>query len=231
MNPGVGPSGAGQPVIVVGAGITGLSAALLLAQSGHVVDVYEASEQPGGLLAPIVHDGLPLDRGSHRVHPEAHPLLVELTREARWQWRQRAGKLVLNGRHLGSPLDPLRFVAGLGMRTSFAMGLRWLRQPQALRRTLRWESDRRDVDRDEGFERFVLKRVGAAAYHQFYEPYARKVWGIEPSDLSQTVAKQRVSTSNPAGSILRKTERHFLYPEHGMASLINLLRKKITLDF
>ena len=227
MSPDVGSSGAGPSATIVGAGITGLGAALLLARAGHAVEVYEASEQPGGLLAPVMHDGLPLDRGSHRVHPEAHPLLVELTREARWQSQKRAGKLVLNGRHLGYPLDPLRFVAGLGVRTTVSMGVGWLRRPQALRRTLKWESDRRAVDRDEGFESFVLKRVGEAAYQQFYEPYARKVWGIEPRDLSQTVAKQRVSTSNPAQSILRKAERRFLYPERGMGALIDLLTDKV----
>jgi UDP-galactopyranose mutase len=216
-----------QPVTVVGAGIAGLSAALLLARSGQRVTLYEASQQAGGLLAPIMHDGLPLDRGSHRVHPDAHPLLVELTHEARWQSKQRSGTLILNGRHLGYPLDPIQFVLGLGLSTTLTMGIGWLKRPQALKRAMRWESDRRQVDHDEGFESFVVKRVGRAAYERFYEPYARKVWGIEPCDLSQTVAKQRVSTSNPASSILRKTERRFLYPEQGMASLIDLLREKV----
>ena len=216
-----------SPVNVVGAGITGLSAALLLARLGHKVSVYESESEAGGMLAPVTIDGIAFDRGSHRVHPEAHPLLVKLTQEAQWQRQVRAGTLVLKGRKLSYPLDPVRFIAGLGVKTTTSMALGWLKRPNALRQTMSWESDRREVQEDEGFQSFVVKRVGEAAYEQFYEPYARKVWGIEPDDLSQTVAKQRVSTSNPMSSILKKTEKHFLYPRYGMASLITLLRNKL----
>ncbi|HAN30416.1 MAG TPA: UDP-galactopyranose mutase [Myxococcales bacterium] len=213
--------------IVVGAGIAGLSAALLLARRGSQVDIFEASEQLGGLLEPVLHDGIACDRGSHRVHPESHPLLMELTQEAQWQNKIRAGRLILNGRQLSYPLDPFRFVRGLGAQTTLAMAKGWLLRPRSFKRALRWESDRHHVVEDEGFESFVVRRVGSAAYSGFYEPYARKVWGIDPSGLSQTVAKQRVSTSNPLNSILKKTVRHFLYPEHGMAALIDLLRSKV----
>jgi len=216
-----------EATTVVGAGIAGLSAALILARSGHDVQIIEESKQAGGMLAPIIHDGLPLDRGSHRVHPQAHPLLIELTREAQWQSKKRAGTLVLNGRHLSYPLNPISFIRGLGVRTTTSMGFGWLKRPRDFRRTLRWEEDRTLIEKDEGFEPFVIRRVGEAAYRNFYEPYARKVWGVEPGELSQTVAKQRVSSSNPLQSILRKTEQHFLYPAQGMASLIDLMRTKL----
>ncbi len=221
------PSTDNPSAVVVGAGITGLSAALLLTRRGIPVTVHEAEQQAGGLLAPINHEGLSLDRGSHRVHPEAHPLLLELTEEAQWQWRKRAGTLVLKGRHLDYPLQPLRFLWGLGPRTVLQMGAGWLTRPTAFRRTLKWEADRQDLNEDKGFERFVIERVGRAAYQQFYEPYARKVWGIDPKELSQSVAKQRVSTSNPARSVLKKSEGRFLYPKFGMAALIQLLRRKL----
>ncbi len=214
--------------IVVGAGITGLSAALLLARRNINVTLYESESTHGGMLAPVKFNGFDLDRGSHRVHPEAHPLLLSLTQEANWQYRDRAGALVLNGKKLPYPLDPIRFVAGLGLNTSLSMALGWLKRPQTFRQTIRWERERREIDVDEGFESFVVKRVGRSAYRRFYEPYARKVWGIDPNELSQTVAKQRVSTSNPVHSILKKSQRRFLYPAYGMASLINLLRKKVT---
>ncbi|MBL90500.1 MAG: UDP-galactopyranose mutase [Myxococcales bacterium] len=212
--------------IVVGAGITGLTAALLLSKKNISVTLYESDSVHGGMLAPVCFDGFELDRGSHRVHPEAHPLLLKLTAEADWRHKERRGTLILNRRRLPYPLDPIRFIAGLGFLSSISMAYGWLRRPNALRQTVRWEKERKEVAVDEGFESFVVRRVGRSAYRRFYEPYARKVWGIEPKDLSQTVAKQRVSTTNPAQSIFKKSQRQFLYPASGMSSLIELLRKK-----
>lgn len=48
----------GKRVLVVGAGPAGLSAAYHLARMGHTVEIYEAHEEPGGLL----HYGIPVYR-------------------------------------------------------------------------------------------------------------------------------------------------------------------------
>ena len=72
---------------------------------------------------------------------------------------------------------------------------------------------------DVGFEEFVLGRAGRAALDAFYAPYARKVWGLEPAQLSQTVARQRVSTQRPWESLLRGAPQTFHYPRTGMAGL------------
>ncbi len=209
--------------IVVGAGIGGLAAAVLLARNGTQVELLEAADEAGGLIAPIHFDGLPCDRGSHRIHPSAHPLLRDLTRQAQWCARPRRGRLVLGGRLLPYPPDPVSFLSGLGVKDSARMAIGWLRRPEMLRRVARWETDRTDERDDEGFEAFVLARVGRAAYERFYRPYATKVWGVDPRTLSRSIAKQRVSTSNPLPSVLGLARREYFYPQGGMASLIDVL--------
>lgn len=214
-------------VLVAGAGITGLSAALLLARRGIDVEIWEAGEEPGGILSPVDFQGLECDRGSHRVHPESHPLLRELTSEEDWEERPRNGKLVLNGRHIPYPIDPISFLRGLGWSAAVDMGMGWLTRPGVFERFLNWEEARQEtpVD-DKGFERFVVERVGESAYRRFYRPYVEKVWGEDPSDISQSVAKQRVSTSNPLKSILKSLgfeDETFLYPRSGMAGLTDTL--------
>ena len=98
----------GQTATVVGAGIAGLSAALLLRQIGVEVEIIDSSHEIGGLLAPVIHDELELDRGSHRVHPSASAT-CELTK--------RTGSLDLAQglsyweEKLSYPLNPLRFVS------------------------------------------------------------------------------------------------------------------------
>lgn len=219
-----------KPVLVVGAGITGLSAAVMLARAGRKVEVWESRPDPGGLLAPVTFQGVPCDQGSHRVHPESHPLLRELTASEDWIERPRRGRLILGGKLVGYPPDPVAFLKGLGLRAAAEMGAGFIARPGALDAFRTWEQDRGEAPtEDVGFEDFVVRRVGRGAYRRFYRPYVEKVWGLDPSEVSQSVAKQRVSTSNPLQTFRRALrrdgtpDRTFFYPRRGMASLIDHL--------
>src|SRR5262249_53420252 len=99
-------------------------------------------------------------------------------------------------------------------------------------------SDENDV----GFESFVKARVGEAAYLAFYKPYAEKVWGIEPADLSQTVAKKRISSASPLRFFRSLTGRalaiasgsprlgpdSFVYPRGGTSSIAAFLEARLA---
>ena len=223
------------PVLVVGSGITGLSAAWLLTRAGRTVEIRDGGPQPGGLLAPIEFSGIPCDRGSHRIHPSAHPLLLELTRDAGWNQRPRRGRLVLAQSHMQYPLQMADFLRGLGAKTTAHMGLNFLTRPNAIRQFTSWEDDRQDARTDIGFEDFVTERVGRRAYEQFYAPYVQKVWGMPPSQISQTVAKARVSTASPLSTLKkalsrqRTADHHFLYPQQGMAGLVEYFQTGLEL--
>ena len=63
----------GKRVLVIGAGPAGLSAAYHLTRMGHTVEIYEARDQPGGLL----HFGIP----SYRLPPEIRDAEIERLKE------------------------------------------------------------------------------------------------------------------------------------------------------
>ena len=42
-----------KKISIIGAGITGIYCAILLSNSGHNVEVYEANDHPGGILRDI----------------------------------------------------------------------------------------------------------------------------------------------------------------------------------
>lgn len=51
----------GPPVLVVGAGLAGMAAAGRLAKAGHPVELLERRDRTGGLWAPSLVDGVPVD--------------------------------------------------------------------------------------------------------------------------------------------------------------------------
>lgn len=239
---------AAREYVVVGAGISGLYAALLLARAGRRVRILERGSKPGGLAGAEHFRGLPCDLGSHRLHPAAleRPLFQEMHRELPFLTRPRRGVLVLGERHLPYPLSAFSLARGLGLTASARLGLGLLARTAQRRAFRSWERERGELrpldDADAGFERFVIERVGEAAYHAFYRPYAEKVWGIAPSDLSQTVARKRVSSTEPWRLLRSFTGRaaaflegrppvdltEFLYPPGGASSIAAFLERRLA---
>lgn len=67
--------------IVIGAGVGGLSAALLMANSGKNVVLFEKRMQPGGRIGSSKHDGFTVDFGVHLIsRGEKGPLIQVLDR-------------------------------------------------------------------------------------------------------------------------------------------------------
>ena len=219
-----------QKTLIIGAGISGLTAALFLAQQQREpIELWEAAPKPGGLLRPVSFRGNHFDLGSHRVHPEAVNGLSALG--ALWQTRPRRGALVLQQRHIQYPPSLFGFLRGLGAEKSLRFGLSFLTQRTSLQKYQTWERDRADLSQhDLGFAAFVKERAGHEAYEAFYRPYAEKVFGVDADQLSQSVAKKRVSTEAPLSSLLSSffaPTKTFLYPEGGIASLIERLLSRL----
>ena len=61
--PHASPPSRGAGVVIVGAGIGGLTAALLLGAQGYAVTVVEKAQRPGGKLRELFVDGHPIDSG------------------------------------------------------------------------------------------------------------------------------------------------------------------------
>lgn len=104
-----GRNGGDAPVVVIGAGLAGLTAAALLHEAGLRVLVLEAGDGPGGRVRTDRHpEGFLLDRG-FQVMLDAYPALrrqVEL--DALDLRRFDAGAHVWTGKRLVPLADPLR---------------------------------------------------------------------------------------------------------------------------
>jgi monoamine oxidase len=71
----LGRKGAARKIVIIGAGLAGLSAGYELAQAGHDVTVLEAQQRPGGRVRTLrdpFPDGLYVDAGATRVPNHHH---------------------------------------------------------------------------------------------------------------------------------------------------------------
>jgi protoporphyrinogen oxidase len=87
--------------------------------------------------------------------------------------------------------------------------------------------------RSENFATILQKKLGPTICESFYFPYAFKIWGCDPHELSPTQARRRVSADS-FGKLLRKAFgrlpgvrplgfRHFLYPRNGYGQISEAL--------
>ena len=105
-----------KSVAIIGAGITGLTAAFYLKRAGVPVTVYEAGERAGGVIQSIRKDGFLAEFGPNTIL-ETSPKIAQLVRDAGLAARKLATDpkaearfVVRYGRPIEMPGKPLGFI-------------------------------------------------------------------------------------------------------------------------
>lgn len=154
-------------VVVIGAGLSGLACAGLLAERGLDVEVLEASDGVGGRVRTDVVDGFRLDRGFQVLfdgYPEARRLLDLDALDLRaflpgadiwWDGRMRT---------VGHPLRDPRSIpdavrSGIGAPGDVAAAARWLREARPVPTATAVETTADQRLRDLGFSDAVRERL------------------------------------------------------------------------
>lgn len=212
-------------ILVLGAGPAGLAAALGAARRGHEVMVLDKADHVGGMAGSFSVAGVRVDHGSHRLHPSIRPdLLAELRRLLGddLQTRPRRGRIRLGGRWVAFPFRAADLAGHL--RPSFAAGAALDAVAGPLRRRV-GASGRADT-----FAGVVRAGLGPTVARSFYEPYARKLWGVDASELSGELARRRVSASGPRAIIRRLAAgpSTFLYPRTGFGTIAERLADAVV---
>src|SRR5499425_481048 len=104
-----------NPVAIIGAGITGLTAAFYLKRKGIPVTVYEASGRVGGVIQSLRKEGYLAEFGPNTIL-ETSPKITELVRDAGLESRRmdpdpkaEARYVVRYRRPIAMPASPLGF--------------------------------------------------------------------------------------------------------------------------
>ena len=207
-------------VVVLGGGPAGLYAGLLLARRGIAVTVLERERVPGGLTAGTDVAGMSVDYGSHRLHPSIEEdILADLKTLLGddLQTRRRNGRIRMGESWISFPISPIQLLTGLRPLTVARLGL------GAIGATL-------TPSAAESFADVVSSGLGRPMGDLFYFPYARKIWGLEPEELSGEQARRRISADSP-WKLLSKalsnkgSGREFYYPRRGFAQIPDSLAR------
>ena len=172
-----------HPVVVVGAGPAGLTAALRLRQAGRATTVLEAGDVVGGISRTVERDGWRFDLGGHRFFTkvaEVEAFWHEILPDEDFLLRPRLSRILYRGVLFDYPLKPLNALRGLGVR-------------EAVRCVLSYALVRLRPPEDQShFEGWVAARFGWRLYGIFFRTYTEKVWGVPATDIQADWAAQRI---------------------------------------
>jgi protoporphyrinogen oxidase len=213
-----GPEAAGEPVVVIGAGPAGLTAAYQLVKAGRRPVVLEADEVVGGISRTVLRDGWRFDIGGHRFFtkvPEVEALWHEILPEEDFLLRPRMSRIFYEGKYYDYPLKAMNALVNLGPVEAFLCGLSYLRA------RLRPPKDQTN------YEGWLVARFGWRLYRTFFKTYTEKVWGVPVSEMPADWAAQRVKNLDLGKAVLnallpRRNQKEitslieeFQYPKYG----------------
>jgi protoporphyrinogen oxidase len=214
-------------VIIVGAGVAGLTIGYQLARQGHQVTVVERNEVVGGLARTFKYGDFYFDVGPHRFHtenPRVAAFIREILAEEALEIPRSSGVRMFGKFHEW----PLRPSILLNMPFSLMVrgGLDLLR---------------REHLPGESFEADVVNKYGRTLYDIFFKPYTEKFLFYSPPDLHRDWARAGVNRavidkrahSDNLWSLLKNTllpqpvDTTFLYPPKGVGRFSDKLAEGI----
>ena len=221
-------------IVILGAGVAGLAAAyrLLQLKPDWQVTLLEEKDKPGGLASAWKLGKFSADLGPHRLYtelPEIQALLPELIDQEQMLTVQRQSEMLLQKHFLQYPIRATELLKKLGTAKTAALAAGMARSKA---RSLKGSTPA-------NYEEAMVRAFGAGVYNMIIGPYTEKVWKIKPADLSEEVARVRVSAGN-AGRLMSQwftkgkkdaanptSLKEFTYIKGGVQGLVDVLRKKV----
>lgn len=211
-------------VLVLGAGLTGLTAARRLAEGGLRVSVLEKDWVVGGLARTVVWKGSRLDLGGHRLYFKDRDIfqdLASLFGPDEILKHRRKSSIYRDGKFLKYPPE-LRNIMASATFLSKAF----------------FEASRLAGARDprlRSLEEWVLGNFGRAVHEAYFREYTRKVWGVGADEMSAIWAEKRVGRlsaldlikSIAVGARNKEATAEFYYPRDGVGEVCARLYERV----
>jgi protoporphyrinogen oxidase len=206
-------------IAIIGAGVSGLSAARILRSKGYSPVVYEKNDQPGGLIRCSVEEG----NLFHRVGGIVFNTRIDKVKD--WFGKQfdlehefvlarRNAKIWTGDHHIGYPIENYLYQLPRDLYYKIAKELL----------LLPWQSNHAA-----NFDEFLRKRFGQTLYEYYFLPYNSKLWNYDLAKIPLPWLKGKLPMPRHPqilmNNIFRRTEKEmvhstFYYPKKGGSSFI-----------
>jgi protoporphyrinogen oxidase len=164
------PSKGHAPVVILGGGLTGISAAVHLGELGLPWVLLEKEARVGGHARTDVKDGFSFDKTGHWLHlrdPYAKQLVADMLPEQ----MVRVGRIARI------------FANGALTRYPFQGNLHG-QPPEVIKECLLGFLQRPEIGDPKDFEQYCLKHFGEGISRHFMIPYNHKLWGVHPREIT-----------------------------------------------
>jgi protoporphyrinogen oxidase len=208
----LGAAGRGPaPVVIIGAGPAGLTAAYQLVKAGLRPLVVEADDVVGGISRTVERDGWRFDIGGHRFFTKVQPvedLWHEILPDEDFLLRPRMSRIFYQGKYYDYPLRAANALMNLGLVESFLCGCSYL-----------WARIHPPKDQT-NYEGWLVARFGWRLYRTFFKTYTEKVWGVPVSEMPADWAAQRVKNLDLGKAIVNA-----LLPKRNQTAITTLIEE------
>jgi len=199
------------PVVVIGAGPAGLTAAYELVKRGDSVVVLEASDVVGGISQTVERDGWRFDIGGHRFFTKVEPveaLWHEILPDEDFLLRPRMSRIFFDGKYYDYPLKASNALKNLGIMEAILCVLSYVRAQ------IRPPKDQTN------YENWLVARFGWRLYRKFFKTYTEKVWGVPVHEMPADWAAQRVKGLSLGNAIINA-----LLPKRNQKEITSLIEE------
>lgn len=216
-----------QPVVIIGAGPAGLTAASELVARGVPVVIVEKTDRIGGIARTDEYKGYRFDIGGHRFFTRVPWVMEFWKREIGDELlkRQRESHVYYRRTFFTYPIKPLEVLRKLGVLESARVVASFIRA-QLRRRP-----------QEESFEDYIVNHFGERLFHHFFKSYTEKVWGIPTSEIRAAWAAQRIkgmsvwgmlrSALFPSRNKFTSLIEQFYYPRLGPGQMWEHVRDRL----
>lgn len=168
-------------IVIIGAGLTGITAARCLAEVGHKVAVWECSGEIGGAAHDFRHESGQFihTHGPHIFHSSSEEAYAFLGRFTNWQAYAHRVRAVIDGKLVPVPFN----FESIDLCFSPALADKY----KAVLESEFVGIEELGIDKLLDSPVPILRQLGLFVYEKLFYSYTKKQWGVSPEALGASV--------------------------------------------